>query len=52
MSAEAQVQGGIVDGLSTALLAKITIAGGRVEQSHWNDYSGCASRTCRSSRST
>ena len=35
---EAQVQGGIVFGLSNALLGKITLREGRVEQSNFNDY--------------
>ncbi|MCC7019318.1 MAG: molybdopterin-dependent oxidoreductase [Ardenticatenales bacterium] len=38
LSAEAQVQGGVIDGLSTALMATITLSGGRVQQSHYNDY--------------
>lgn len=35
---EAQMQGGTIDGLSTALNLEITIKDGRVEQSNFNDY--------------
>lgn len=35
---EAQIQGAIVDGLSTALMAEITIEGGRVVQENFFDY--------------
>lgn len=35
---EAQLEGGIVDGLSTALRAEITIKDGRVQQSNFQDY--------------
>ena len=38
LSAEAQVQGGVIDGLSTALMATITLSGGQVQQAHYNDY--------------
>jgi isoquinoline 1-oxidoreductase subunit beta len=34
----AQIQGGIVFGLSAVLHGKITFAGGRVEQGNFNDY--------------
>ncbi|RFB81109.1 xanthine dehydrogenase family protein molybdopterin-binding subunit [Methylovirgula sp. 4M-Z18] len=34
----AQIQGGVVFGLSAVLHGKITFAGGRVEQSNFNDY--------------
>jgi isoquinoline 1-oxidoreductase beta subunit len=34
----AQVQGGVVFGLSSVLHGKITFAGGRVEQGNFNDY--------------
>ncbi len=34
----AQMQGGTIDGLSTALNLEITIRDGRVEQSNFNDY--------------
>ncbi|HXV41155.1 MAG TPA: molybdopterin cofactor-binding domain-containing protein [Steroidobacteraceae bacterium] len=36
---EAQMQGGTIDGLSTALNLEITIRDGRVEQANFNDYS-------------
>ena len=36
--AEAQVQGGVIDGLSAALYGRITIDRGRVQQSNFNDY--------------
>ena len=36
--AEAQVQGAIMDGLSAALMGKITVAEGIVEQSNFHDY--------------
>lgn len=35
---EAQIQGGIVYGLTAALYGEITIEGGRVKQSNFNDY--------------
>jgi isoquinoline 1-oxidoreductase beta subunit len=35
---EAQIQGGVVDGLSTAFKAEITIEGGRVQQSSFRDF--------------
>lgn len=35
---EAQMQGGIIDGLSAACLQQITLAGGKVEQNSWTDY--------------
>ena len=31
-------QGGIVDGLSTALMAAISVSGGQVQEAHYNDY--------------
>lgn len=37
-SVEAQIEGAVVDGLATALMAEITVAGGRVQQSHYNDF--------------
>lgn len=36
--AEAQVQGGVIDGLSAALHGQITVDHGRVRQSNFNDY--------------
>jgi isoquinoline 1-oxidoreductase subunit beta len=36
--AEAQAQGGILEGLSAALYGKITVAGGRVEQTNLQQY--------------
>lgn len=36
--AEAQVQGGVIDGLSAALYGQITMDRGRVRQSNFNDY--------------
>jgi isoquinoline 1-oxidoreductase beta subunit len=37
-SAAAQIEGGILFGLSAALMGEITIAGGRVVQSNFHDY--------------
>ena len=36
--AEAQVQGGVIDGLSAALFGQITVDRGRVRQSNFGDY--------------
>ena len=36
--AEAQVQGGVIDGLSAALYGQVTMTRGRVDQSNFNDY--------------
>jgi isoquinoline 1-oxidoreductase subunit beta len=36
--AEAQVQGGVIDGLSAALYGQVTMNRGRVDQSSFNDY--------------
>ncbi len=36
--AEAQVQGGVMDGLSAALFGQITVEQGRVQQSNFSDY--------------
>jgi isoquinoline 1-oxidoreductase beta subunit len=38
LGVQAQMQGGIIDGLSHALYPQITVAGGRVEQSNFNNY--------------
>lgn len=35
---EAQIQGGFMDGLATALYAEITIDGGATVESNWSDY--------------
>ena len=34
----AQLQGGLIFGLTAALFGKITVDGGRVQQSNFNDY--------------
>ncbi|MGB6366081.1 MAG: molybdopterin cofactor-binding domain-containing protein [Thermoanaerobaculia bacterium] len=34
----AQMEGGIIDGLATALYGEITVKGGRVQQSNYDDY--------------
>jgi isoquinoline 1-oxidoreductase beta subunit len=39
--AENQVQGGIVDGLSAALMGEITVSYGIVDQSNYHDYPVC-----------
>jgi isoquinoline 1-oxidoreductase subunit beta len=36
--AEAQVQGGVIDGLSAALYGQITVDQGRVNQGNFNNY--------------
>jgi len=38
LGVEAQLQGGTIDGLSTALNLAITVKGGRVEQSNFHNY--------------
>jgi isoquinoline 1-oxidoreductase beta subunit len=35
---EAQIEGGIVFGLSAAMFGEVTVAGGRIEQSNFHDY--------------
>lgn len=35
---EAQMQGGIIDGLAAACLQQITLEAGKVQQSSWSDY--------------
>jgi isoquinoline 1-oxidoreductase beta subunit len=37
-SIEAQLQGGLIFGLTAALYGEVTIDGGRVQQSNFNDY--------------
>ncbi len=43
-SAEAQVQGGIIEGISAALMGEITVMNGIVQQSNFNDYRICTMR--------
>lgn len=43
---EAQVQSGIVNGLSAGIRGKITFDGGRVEQSNFSDYEPLRLREC------
>jgi isoquinoline 1-oxidoreductase beta subunit len=35
---EAQLQGGTIDGLSTALNLQVTVKGGQIQQSNFHDY--------------
>ena len=46
----AQLQGGLIFGLTAALHGEITIAGGRVKQSNFNDYRMLRIATCRDPR--
>ena len=38
MNVEAQLMGGAIDGLSTAIKAEITVKNGEIEQSNWHDF--------------
>ena len=42
---EAQLQGGTIDGLSTAIGLQITVEEGRIRQSNFDSYRLCACRT-------
>ena len=46
----AQLQGGLIFGLTAALYGEITIDKGLVRQSNFNNYRCCGSTRCRRSK--